>query len=124
MLPGPVSVTTPAAVVAETWAPDAAKVDGVVPIEHCSVAPVTTWLPTRVSLGRPVRQEPFDRRPNGGYNAIDCGGRAGRAGRGTVDGACDSGTHCYVVSIRLLPPQAHDDHPVIDDRLLIHMLSF
>jgi hypothetical protein len=39
---GPMSVTTPAGVIALTTAPEAAKVDGVVPREHCSVAPVAT----------------------------------------------------------------------------------
>src|SRR6201999_4302773 len=39
------SVTTPAAVPAEVWAPDAANVAGVVPNEHCSAAPVHTRLP-------------------------------------------------------------------------------
>ena len=41
-LAGETSVTTPAAPVAETSAPDAAKVDGAVPNEHCRVAPVHT----------------------------------------------------------------------------------
>ena len=41
---GATSVTTPAAAVADTSAPEAAKVDGAVPNEHCSVAPVHTWL--------------------------------------------------------------------------------
>jgi hypothetical protein len=39
---GATSVTTPAAAVADTSTPEAAKVDGAVPNEHCSVAPVTT----------------------------------------------------------------------------------
>lgn len=37
------SVTTPAAPVAETSAPDAEKVHGVDPSEHSSFAPVQTW---------------------------------------------------------------------------------
>jgi hypothetical protein len=40
----PVSSTTPAAAVAVTSVLDAENVDGVVPNEHCSVAPVLTWL--------------------------------------------------------------------------------
>ena len=41
---GATSVTTPAAAVADTSTPEAAKVDGAVPNEHCSVAPVHTWV--------------------------------------------------------------------------------
>jgi hypothetical protein len=38
------SVTTPAASVAETSAPDAENVEGTVPNEHCRLAPVQTWV--------------------------------------------------------------------------------
>jgi hypothetical protein len=38
------SVTTPAASVAETSALDAEKVEGTVPNEHCRLAPVQTWV--------------------------------------------------------------------------------
>lgn len=38
------SVTTPAAAVADTSTPEAAKVDGAAPNEHASNAPVDTWL--------------------------------------------------------------------------------
>lgn len=63
---------TPAAVVAETAVPEAAKVDGVVPIEHCSVAPVTTWLPMGAAgAGRSAGQEPVDRGANGVQDAVD-----------------------------------------------------
>lgn len=41
---GATSVTTPAAAVADTSTPEAAKVDGAVPNEHCSVAPVHTCV--------------------------------------------------------------------------------
>jgi hypothetical protein len=37
-----VSFTTPAALPAKTWVPEAENVAGVVPNEHCSVAPVQT----------------------------------------------------------------------------------
>jgi hypothetical protein len=40
----PTSVTTPAGAVAETSFPEAAKVEGAVPNEHCSAAPVQTAL--------------------------------------------------------------------------------
>jgi hypothetical protein len=43
---GATSLTTPATAVADTSTPVAAKVDGVVPNEHCSDAPVQTWLGT------------------------------------------------------------------------------
>jgi len=36
------SVTTPTGLPAEVWAPEAAKIAGIVPKEHCSVAPVHT----------------------------------------------------------------------------------
>ncbi len=48
---GATSVTTPAGAVADTRAPDAANVDGIVPNEHCSAAPVHTWLGIRPTPG-------------------------------------------------------------------------
>lgn len=41
------SVTTPAAAVASTSVPDAVKVAGLEPKEHCSEAPVHTWVATK-----------------------------------------------------------------------------
>lgn len=41
-LPSPMSVTTPAGLVADTCAPEAAKLEGVVPSEHARLAPVHT----------------------------------------------------------------------------------
>lgn len=55
---GATSSTTPAAAVAETLAPDAAKVDGVVPNEHCSVAPEQTWLGIIRAYARPGAPAP------------------------------------------------------------------
>ena len=58
------SLTTPAAPVAETSVPEAEKVAGVVPNEHCSVAPVHTWLGIMhllQSLILRVRPRPFRR---------------------------------------------------------------
>lgn len=50
MLCAEVSVTAPAACDAETFCPEAAKVDGFAPNEHCNAAPVQTSLPTRYLL--------------------------------------------------------------------------
>ena len=41
-LAGVTSVTTPTGLLADVWIPEAAKVDGKVPNEHCKVAPVHT----------------------------------------------------------------------------------
>jgi hypothetical protein len=55
MLAEPISVTTPVGVGLLTAWPLAAKVAGVVPIEHCSVAPVHTRLGMRApSVGLPA----------------------------------------------------------------------
>jgi hypothetical protein len=58
---GATSLTTPASAVADTSVPDAANVDGVVPNEHCRVAPVHTWFGiayTSRLLVRSIEREP------------------------------------------------------------------
>jgi hypothetical protein len=119
-----VSVMTPTGVVAETCAPDAAKVDGAAPIEHCSVAPVTTWLPTCDSGGRRVLQESFYRDANGLQDTLDRGRGTGRACDRSVDGGGEAGSHCDFVDTRLFPPQTHDDHPIVGDGIISHTHSF
>jgi len=56
-------VTTPAGLPADTWMPEAANVAGVVPNEHCSVAPVQTMFGTlfpcpmsQKSMPKPVKR--------------------------------------------------------------------
>lgn len=122
-LPGAASVMTPAGVVADTWAPEAAKVDGVAPIEHCSVAPVTTWLPMRYSRGR-VRQESFCGHTQGGQDTLDRAGATGFADYDAIGGTRDTSTHCDIVCVGLFPPQAHDDDTFVGNGILKHMLSF
>ena len=41
------SLTVPTGAPARTWAPDAAKFEGAMPIEHCIAAPVQTMLGIR-----------------------------------------------------------------------------
>jgi hypothetical protein len=57
------SVTTPAGVVADVWVPEAANVAGVVPNEHCSVAPVQTMAMASSGCRHQSRQ-PFSQEPS------------------------------------------------------------